>query len=218
MPRPRRLVPLLVALLCLALYAGFALNHPRERPAPRPEVGVAALDRAVLAARGTLESAMLVVNEPVSDPDLAGRVAARLGWGATPAAGEERTVAMGEELGGPVLRLNWRLTGSAAAGWAERYAALRAALAAEGVWPPIQVELAGRSAEPGGPLELAHGSLDGVAAASRQPWSDERSASVAGWSPLLPPGPYEVNVQVAVRRQAGGSRFWIGWPAVRSDY
>ncbi|MBP2019783.1 hypothetical protein J2Z79_003225 [Symbiobacterium terraclitae] len=207
---------LLAAFPLLLVYVALAAVRTQSAPAPGP--GIAALDRAVAAAGGHLEEAALFVTEPVADPDVGQRLAARLGWGEGEPPSERRRLAVEGGIGGPVLSVEWRLTGEAAAGWADRYAALKGALAAEGMWVPVQVELSGRAAGADDPLTLAGAALDGLAARARQPWAGDRAASIAGWSPLLPPGPYEVNVQVAVRQQPGGDRFWIGWPLVRSDY
>jgi len=209
--------PALLAVFPLLLVY-IALAAAQTRPAPAPGPGVAALDLALAAIGGRVEEAALFVAEPVADPAVGQRLAARLGWDGPEPSSERRWLAVEGGLGGPVLAVEWRLTGAAAADWADRYAALKGALAAEGLWVPVQVELSGRAAVPDDPLALAGAALDGVAARARQPWAGDRAASIAGWSPLLPPGPHEVNVQVAVRQQPEGGRFWIGWPLVRSDY
>lgn len=210
-----------VALGILALllfYVGLVVVRQDRLPAASPNLSIAYLQRAVRDTGGTLDSAVLTLNEPVSDAAQWARIAARVWPEEAHSEEEQRETALVEEGGGPVAKLTWRLTGKAAAGWAERHAALTRAMIDEGLWAPINVELSGRLAEGADPLRLAHAALDGVEARQREPWSDGRSASVAGWSGLLPPGPYEVNVQAAVRRTADGVRFWIGWPAVRTDY
>jgi|GEM_PF-5158697 len=211
----RRSVLLAVFPLLFAYVALVAL-HSQSAPAGGP--AMAALDRAVGATGGQLEEAVLLVTEPVADPGVGRRLAARLGWGDEEPPSERRRLAVESVISGPVLTVEWRLTGSAAAAWAEHYASLKEALAAEGLWVPVQVELSGSAPVSGDPLAVAESVLDGVAAKARQPWAGDRVASIAAWSPILPPGPYEVNVQVAVRQRPEGGRFWIGWPLVRSDY
>lgn len=210
-----------VALGILALllfYAGLAVIRQNRLPAASANLSIAYLERAVHDTGGTLDSAVLTLNEPVNDAAQWARIAARVWPEEAQTEEDRREIALVEEGGGPVVKLTWRLAGEAAAGWAGRHAALSRAMVDEGLWVPIYVELSGRLAEGADPLRLAHVALDGVEARQREPWSDGRSASVAGWSGLLPPGPYEVNVQAAARRTAHGVRFWIGWPAVRTDY
>lgn len=205
-------------LVLLLLAIGLAVSRGDKLPAASSDLSIAHLQRAVRGTGGTLDSAVLTLNEPVNDAAQWARIAARIWPEAAQQAQERRETALVAEGEALVVKLSWRLTGEAAAGWAERHAALSRAMADEGLWAPIYVELAGRAPDGADPLRLAQAALDGVEARQREPWSDSRSASVAGWSGLLPPGPYEVNVQAAARKAADGTRFWIGWPAVRTDY
>ena len=68
--------------------------------------------------------------------------------------------------------------------------------------------------------ELAGKAMGALAATDRQPWSDMLAASVAGRTTHLPPGPFGVNVQVAVRRDParGTTRVWVAWPALLQEY
>lgn len=199
------------ALLLLAACAGLAAGLDNKLPAASQGMSVQHLNRAVRGAGGSLDTAVLRLNEPVEDAAQWGRIAARV-WP------EEAQGVLVEEGGVLVVKLAWELADEDAAGWAERHAALTRAMAAEGLRAPVYVELSGLSATGVDPQKLVAAALDGVGATQRQPWADSRSASAAGWSALLPPGPYEVNVQAAARQTADGLRFWIGWPAVRSDY
>ncbi|MBY6276472.1 YwmB family TATA-box binding protein [Symbiobacterium thermophilum] len=215
---------LALALVAAPLWAFPGLRPAAERPrresaAPLPGPALEMLNRAWEAAGDRLEQALLFLQEPVEDPQVAERLAAGLGWGADAPTGEERSLRLVDGIGGPYVEVTWRLRGEAAARWDERYRELRQTLAAEGLWPQVQVELSGRAAG-GQPLALAGAALDALGARQREPWSDGRAASVAGYTPLLPPGPYAVNVQAAVRRDGDGdgNRLWIGWPTVRSDY
>ncbi|MEW8976974.1 MAG: hypothetical protein AB2385_01105 [Symbiobacterium sp.] len=225
---------LLTALLLLPVYVALAAARPGLAPAraavtgdggqvaasdvSAEESGIAALGRAVAAMGGRLEAAALVATVPAAGPEAAERLAARLDRAPQASPAGQRRLAVEDGIGGPVLTVEWRLHGPEAGRWDEAHAALQAALAAEGLEAPVYVELSGRTARPDSPLALAAAALDGVAARDRQPWAEGPSASVAGWSRLLPPGPYPVNVQVAVRHEGGEGRFWIGWPVVRSDY
>ncbi len=206
-----------LAALALPLSMLLAVQRPGGESAAPAVAEMQTLGLAWEAAGDRLEQAVLFLQEPVEDRTAAERLAARLGWGGPAPAGEARSLRLVEGVGGPYVEVTWRLSGQAALGWAERYRELRRALAAEGLWPQVQVELAG-SGKDADPLALAEAALDAVGARQREPWSDGRSASVAGYTPLLPPGPYAVNVQAAARRSGGGSRLWVAWPTVRSDY
>lgn len=225
--------PALALWACAALAALLALSaapprvfpglgppaEGREKQSAGPASGPAleALHRAWEAAGDRLEQAVLFLQEPVADPQAVERIAAGLGWGEGVPPDEDRSLRLVEGIGGPYLELTWRLRGEAAARWVARYRELRRVLAAEGVWPRVHVELSGRAAA-GPPLALAEAALDALGAGGREPWSEGPAASVAGYTPLLPPGPYTVNVQAAVRRSGDENRLWIGWPTVRSDY
>lgn len=208
---------LALAALALPLSVLLAAHRPAGEP-PRPAVPeMQTLGRAWEAAGDRLEQAVLFLREPVESLAAAARLADGLGWNRPAPADEERSLRVLEGVGGPYVEITWRLHGEAAGQWHQRYRELRRALAAEGMWPQVQVELSGRAAA-GDPLALAEAALDAVAARQREPWNGGQSASIAGYTPLLPPGPYAVNIQAAVRRSGDGSRLWIGWPTVRSDY
>mgnify|MGYP000931699417 CR=1 FL=1 len=208
---------LALAALALPLSLLLAAQRPGGEPAPPAVPEMQTLSRAWEATGGRLEQAVLFLQEPVADRAVVERLAAGLGWQGPDPAGEERSLRLLEGVGGPYVEVTWRLTGEAALRWAERYRELRGSLADQGLWPQVQVELSGRAGD-ADPLALAEAALDAVGARQREPWRDARSASVAGYTPLLPPGPYAVNVQVAVRRSGDESRLWVGWPTVRSDY
>lgn len=219
LPRAWKAGALALAVAALLLAWGTVMERSPAGPAaPAPLPGIEMLDRAWEATGGELEQALLFVREPVADRPAAERIAAGLGWTGPAPAGEERSLRLVEGAGGPYVEVAWRLSGEAARTWAERYRELRRAFAREGLWPPVHVELSGRAGEGGDPLALTEAALDAVKAGERQPWQGPRSASVAGYSPLLPPGPYAVNVQAAARSGADGTRLWVGWPVVRSDY
>lgn len=209
----------MIAVIALLLYVGSVLDHNQPQ-ADRP-VGprIAALEQAMARAGGSLEAARFRLVAPISDPAAPTKVRAALGWDGAVPVGESREARLHTEAGMYYLALDWRMTGEPASRWVEHHAALSKVLGDMGIATPIHVEIEGMSSRPAEDLlATAHAALDGVDAATRQPWTGERSASVAGRSVYLPAGPHEVNVQVATRSMEQGVRLWIAWPALTGDY
>lgn len=207
----------IVCVIALLLYIGWVLDDQPRQAGTAPAARIGALDRAMTRAGGSLETATFILAAPISDPALPGEVRERLGWTGPAPRGERREARLHTEQGMYYLALNWQMTGDRAAKWAENHAALTRALAGLGVNTPVHVQLEGK-AKGKDLLALAHTALDGVAAGQRQPWSAEKSASVAGRSAQLPAGPHPVNVQAAVRQTVQGIKLWVAWPALTGDY
>jgi hypothetical protein len=180
---------------------------------------MAGLQQGLERMGGSLEAVVFSLEAPVSDRGLPDRLRERMGWTIAPHQGEERILEVQREQGRNSLILHWRLTGSRASHWVENHAALTRVLTTEGVTTPVNVQLEGEAARPAvSLLDLANSALDVLGASERQPWTSDRSASVAGHSSRLPAGPHGVNVQAASRQTAQGVRLLVAWPALGSDY
>ncbi|MFZ5815838.1 MAG: hypothetical protein ACOY93_11115 [Bacillota bacterium] len=210
----RHWLPIL-SLIALLLYAGWVLDRHREQP-DRP--AISALNTVMAKAGGSLESARFLLVAPITDPATPARLRERLGWKGSPPGGEQREAWLQTQEGAHYLVLNWQMVGEAAQRWAENHPLLTRALEEAGVATPFHVELQGKIPGKRELLTLAHRALDELGASARQPWTGERSASVAGWSARLPSGPHEVNVQVAARQTEEAVRLWVAWPALTGDY
>lgn len=206
-----------ICVFALLLYAGWVLDHHHRKVGATPQVSMDSLQMAFDKAGGRLEAVRFALVAPIIDPALPGRIQERLGWQGASPKGEFREARLHTENGMYYLSLTWRLTGEPAVGWVAKHTALIQALESEGVTTPMHVQLEG-TARGENLLALVNAGLDGVSALARQPWSSDRSASVAGRTALLPSGPHEVNIQVAARRVGPGVKLWVAWPAMSGDY
>lgn len=192
-----------------------ALAAPHEVGARVPSQSLAALQRSLEAAGAPLTQAVITGWAEVQGPGDKDRVEAALGWKGSAPEGETRTVSIRAIEGHSYATVRWVLSGKAAARWQVAAKAVQAGLASA----KVTVQLEGVT-ESEGLTELAGKALGAVGATDRQPWSDLRAASVAGRTTQLPPGPFGVNIQVAVRRDAAReqTRVWVAWPALLQEY
>lgn len=194
-----------------------AFAAPHETPVQAPAQGLEALVTGLEATGAGLEEAKLTGWAEVRAPGDRDRVINALG--AVVAERENRTVSVREQDGHQYVTVQWSLAGKAASQWAARLRVLQKVLQQIGQAPSVSVQLSGTTA--GDNLtDLTDRALGALRATDRQPWSDPRAASVAGRTTHLPPGPFGVNVQVAVRKDPakGTTRVWVAWPALMQEY
>lgn len=214
---------LIASMVGLFMYAGFALEYESIAAPPaggRATVSLAGLETALAATGAGLEQVTITGWVRVGAPRVREQVAADLGWAERAAPpGEMRELKVHRRDGVDYLALRWVLTGVASSDWQSGQGKVRRALAAVGVNPVVTVQLEGTTARPG-LQEVGARALDALGATERQPWSDSRSASIAGRTDRLPVSAVGVNVQVAVRRVSGVDRakVWVAWPALLQEY
>jgi len=192
---------------------------PLEAASGAPEQGMGALQKGLAAAGALLDEAVITGWVELQRPQETDRVKAALGWNGMQPEGERRAVALRDRNGRQYIFIRWEMRGKAAAKWQAGMRHLQMALEQAVAPPTVTVQLGGPA--PGADLpELADRALGALSATDRQPWSDMRAASVAGRTTQLPPGPFGVNVQVAVRHDAatGQTRAWVAWPALLQEY
>jgi hypothetical protein len=178
---------------------------------------LAGLATALAATGARCDEVQLTGWVSVANPSAKDRLLQALG----PArAGESRQANLREQNGQSYLVVRLVLTGKALGAWQSRVQALQKALDAVSTGTAEMTVQLGGPAPDGSLTEVAAKALGALAAVDRQPWSDTRAASVAGRTKDLPPSPFGVNVQVAVRRDAvkGQTRVWVAWPALQQEY
>jgi hypothetical protein len=222
---PLRSLVLIAGIVGVLLYTAvvsqrglpaFAAPHETVVQSPSAD-GLKALETGLAATGARLEEVKLIGWGRVREPGARDRVVATLG--ARPAEGESRVVSVRDKDGHQYVTVQWTLTGKAATHWAASLRALQKALEQNAHAPSVSVQLGGTTA--GEDLtDLTDRALGALRATDRQPWSDPRAASVAGRTTHLPPGPFGVNVQVAVRTDpaTGMTRVWVAWPALMQEY
>lgn len=221
-----RLFVLIAGVVSLLMY-GAAVSQKGVPGAAQPfavasKASVGGLDalKIGLAATGASVDEAVVIGwgevRAASDRD---KIAQALGWHGSPPEGESRTLALREQNDKLYVTVRWTLSGKAIGRWQQSAVTVERALKPSALVTSVAVQVSGVTAEDGLP-ELSGKALDALAATDRQPWSDQQAASVAGRTTQLPPGPFGVNVQVAVRRDAGkdNTRVWIAWPALLQEY
>lgn len=195
-----------------------AFAAPHATPVQAPSQGLGALVKGLEATGAGLDEATLAGWGEVREPGARDRVATALG--AVPGEGESRTIEVRDRDGRSYVTVLWKLTGKAASRWAASFGVLQKVLQQSTHAPSVTVQLGGTTADFGNLTDLTARALDSLRATDRQPWSDPRAASVAGRTTHLPPGPFGVNVQVAVRTDPakGTTRVWVAWPALMQEY
>lgn len=196
-----------------------ALAAPHEAGASVPAQSLQALQRSLEATGARMREAVVNGWAEVPGTGDRDRVAAALGWQESAPEGETRTISLHTRDNRTYASVRWVLSGNRAGQWHNASKVVQNALLQVGGSPSVSVQLEGVTSEEG-LTELAGKALDAVRAIERQPWSDLRAASVAGRTTHLPPGPFGVNIQVAVRRDAAReqTRVWVAWPGLLQEY
>lgn len=211
---------LISTLVALVMYAGFvSKNGTPVASATYPPGVLSPLQGALGATGATLEKVQMTGWVQVKSPDVLAKVKEDLGWNRSGGAGGFREAKLHLKEGTYYLAIQWVLKGPAVLAWHSDYARLDQVLTKVGVHPAITVQLEGLSPRTS-PLEMVDRAMAALRAGDRQPWSDAFAASVSGRTTLLPPGPFGVNVQAAVRRDSAGkgARVWVAWPALQQEY
>jgi len=221
-------------IVAIFMYAGFTLQEDRptstvpRKPEPaeiattsagRQPKGFAQLSAVMEAVGAATDEVVLTGWVEVANTKARQQLMAALRWsGATP-AGEVREAVIRQREGRQVLSVRWVMKQPAVSVWEPRAKALKETLAGVGSGPQVTVQLSGRAEVTDLPVAARKG-LDAVNATQRQPWSDKRSASLAGRSEGLPESPFGINVQIAVRADTAGgkARVWVAWPALLQEY
>lgn len=216
---------LIASLVGLFMYAGFVVTHGdgAVTVSGARSGSVASLQLAMDAAGAKTDQAVITGWVPTGQLNAAGIVRNALGWTGqqTPAA-EARDVKLLSRNGTTYVSVRWAFTRPQDQRWAEAQEKVSRALfqVGDGARVTVQLEGTAAQAELSGLREIANKAVDALDTTGRQPWSEGRSASVAGQSAWLPKSPFGVNVQVAVRQEAGaqGARVWVAWPALQQEY
>lgn len=211
----RQLV-LIGSLVATLLYTGAATEYGQVNGSPA--TGMVGLNDALRATGATPERITITGWIEVPDAQVEQQVRTALAWTQqTPAETRElRTLARNEAY---YLTLRWVFAGGPAHQWEERFTLVRRVLSRPGGEPVLTVQLEGTTGRTQ-PARLVRSALDVVNATGRQPWAGPGSASLAGWTPGLPAGPYPTNIQVAARTdsQTGRTHVWAAWPALQQEY
>jgi len=192
---------------------------PFAGAAKAPAQSLGALQRSLEATSASLSEAVITGWAEIADPGDCNKVAVALGWTGAPPEGESWNVATRERNGRYYITARWTLSGQAVSRWQAAVKSLQEGLEHSTRAPSVTVQVGG-VAQGDDLTGVASKALGALGATDRQPWSDTRAASVAGRTTLLPPGPFGVNVQVAVRRDAARdeTRVWVAWPALLQEY
>lgn len=213
---------LVASMVGLFIYVGFASQSDLVSAAAvapgKPET-MQGLRTALDATGARMERVLITGWVRVPGPQAQDRVSNTLGWSGNKTPKDEtRELKLLDRDGKQYLSLRWVLTGGALREWQTRQAEARKALTQAGANLVFTVQVEGVAGS-GDATLLANRALNALGATSRQPWSSAPAASVAGWTAQLPPSAFSVNVQAAVRREAGGrTRVWIAWPALQQEY
>lgn len=206
---------LLSSFVGLFLYVGAVLQGPLVTA--NPSESFATLQVALRTAGASVDKVTLLGLAPVGEGQAAERLKQELAELARTAGRLDSRSISGN--GPPRLAISWILQGEEAQDWKQRLDSLQGVLARAGA-QLMTVQLEGERPSRMEPERLAAQALDSLRATSRQPWSDNRAASAAGSTLLLPPGIRGVNVQAAARTKADGSgvKVWVAWPALQQEY
>lgn len=214
---------LIASVVGLFMYAGFAIQFgavPVAHGEFTTEGSLSGLQRALRATGAELDRVVITGWVPVAGPQSREQVAVALGWkdGQIP-ADEFRELSLHKRDGQTYLSARWEMTGTTTATWAASQGALRRTLSRVGSGGNVTVQLQGVTNRTDS-LAAANQALDAVRGQHRQEWTDSLAASVSGQSTDLPPSPFGVNIQAALRRDAsaGVTRVWVAWPALLQDY
>ncbi|HWI51086.1 MAG TPA: YwmB family TATA-box binding protein [Symbiobacteriaceae bacterium] len=221
----RRFV-LIAGLVAIFMYGALVSQRgvpvaaaPYAVAAKAPAQALGALQKGLEATGAGLSEVVITAWAEIAHPGDRDKVAKALGWAGVPPEGETRNVAARERNGRYYVTARWTLSGKAVSDWQTAAKTLQEGLERSTTAPSVTVQVGG-VIQGDGLTEVANKALDALGATERQPWNDMRAASVAGRTTLLPPGPFGVNVQVAVRRDAarGETRVWVAWPALLQEY
>jgi len=208
-----------MALFFYSFYVGQAGTTPAQVTANVRQSELGALESALQFAGGRLTKVVITGWIEIAGTADLQRVEESLGWRQGQRQPmETRELQVVPRQGRLFLTLTWTMNGGALHNWEERSRLVQLAMRHHEKAPYITVQLEGerKSADPDWLTEVVSSALQG---SSQQRWRDERAASVAGHSPLLPPSALSVNYQTAARRMSDGMvKVWVGWPALNQEY
>lgn len=211
---------LIAMLVSLVMYAGFVSQQGTSVAAATQAQGVLGpLQTALTNTGATLDRAQMTGWVQVKSPDVLTKVKEKLGWNRAVGSTELREAKVHFREQKYYLAVHWVIKGESASRWHDGYERLASALTGVGINPAITVQLEGKSPK-ARPLDQANQAMAVLRAGDRQSWSDSYAASISGRTAALPPGPFGVNLQVAVRRVDAdqGTRVWVAWPALQQEY